>query len=140
MDYVLFSPAYPFIAAAVLSALLMGYVLMVGAGRILRFHIMAVGLAGLVWSTYYAVVPAASGGLSAPGFLVELMPLLAWYGLLERLLRGPYLQSMPELVRRGIRWVWLVVLVVGMAALLPMTGISGIAAMPDFYYLGILLL
>ena len=78
MDYVLFSPTYPFIAAAVLNALLMGYVLMVGAGRILRFHIMAVGLAGLVWSTYYAVVPTASGGLSAPGFLVELMALLAW--------------------------------------------------------------
>ena len=140
MDYVLFSPAYPFIAAAVLNALLMGYVLMVGAGRILRFHIMAVGLAGLVWSTYYAVVPTASGGLSAPDFLVELMLLLAWYGLLERLLRGPYLQSMPELVRRGIRWVWLAVLVVGIAAALPMTGISGIAALPDFYYFGILLL
>ena len=140
MDYVLFLPTHPFIAAAVLNTLLIGYVLMVGAGRILRFHIMAVALAGLVWSIYHAVAPAASGRLSAAGFLVELMLLLAWYGLLERLLRGPYLQSMPELVRRGIRWIWLVVLVVGVVAALPMTGIGGVVEVADFYYLGILLL
>jgi len=140
MDYVLLSPTYPFLAAAVLNALLIGYVLVVGAGRILRVHIMAVALAGVVWSIYYAVAPATDSGLTAAGFLVEVLLLLAWYGLLERVLRGPYLQSMPELVRRGIRWVWLIVVALGVAAALPVTGMGGVVAVADFYYLGILLL
>ena len=140
MDYVLSSSTYPFIAAAVLNALLIGYVLAVGAGRILRVHIMAVALAGLAWSVFYAVAPVSGGGLSAAGFLAELLLLLAWYGLLERVLRGPYLQSMPEMVRRAIRWIWLVVVVLGVAVALPVTGLGGVVAVADFYYLGILLL
>jgi len=44
--------------------------------------------------------------------------LLAWYGLLERMLRGPYLQSMPELIRRAVRWLWLLVAIAGFVVVL----------------------
>lgn len=90
--------------------LLAGYVAVVGAGTILRVQVAGVALGTTFWGLWNALAPADADGLARSGaFLAELVVLLAWYALLERMLRGPYLQSMPELVRRAVRWVWLVV-------------------------------
>ena len=139
-EYLLTTRSYPFAAAAVLSILLAGYVLVSGAGRILTTHLLALALGGLIWSVFNMLTSFDPAGLTAPGYLAELLLLLGWYGLLERLLRGPYLQSMPELVRRGIRWAWLIVALAGVAALLPIIGVKGIVPAADLYHLGILLL
>jgi putative PEP-CTERM system histidine kinase len=110
---------FPFLAVTGASLLLLAYVLASAAASILRLQVLSVALAGLVWSLWFGLAPAGFGQIGMLGsFLAELILLLAWFGLLERLLRGPYLQSMPELVRRGVRWTWLAVLAAISAALL----------------------
>jgi putative PEP-CTERM system histidine kinase len=101
---------YSYIAVVFASLLLAGYVAVVRAGTLLRVQIAGVALGSIFWALWNTLAPAGADGLARSGaFLAELVVLLAWYALLERMLRGPYLQSMPELVRRAVRWVWLVV-------------------------------
>ncbi|MEE4185879.1 MAG: XrtA/PEP-CTERM system histidine kinase PrsK [Gammaproteobacteria bacterium] len=105
---------YANIAMGVASVILAGYVALVGAGTILRAQALGVAVAALIWAAWFALTPATPSAYArGGGFLAELILLLAWFALLERMLRGPYLQSMPELVRRAVRWVWLVVAVSG---------------------------
>jgi len=134
--------AFPFIAAAGASLLLLIYVLSLGAGAILRVQVLSVALAGMVWSLWYGLLPAGLGSIGQAGsFLAELILLLSWFGLLERLLRGPYLQSMPELVRRGVRWAWFIVIAAAVAALLASGGrFAAILPLPELYYLAALIL
>ncbi|MBT8421586.1 MAG: PEP-CTERM system histidine kinase PrsK [Gammaproteobacteria bacterium] len=101
---------YTYFAIVFVSVLLAGYVAAVGAGTILRAQVAGVALATIFWGLWNSLVPTNTGLLARGGsFLAELVLLLAWYALLERMLRGPYLQSMPELIRRAVRWVWLLV-------------------------------
>lgn len=103
---------YTYIAVVVASLLLAGYVAAVGAGTILRIQVAGVALGSAFWGLWNMLAPVNASGLARSGtFLAELVVLLAWYALLERMLRGPYLQSMPELIRRAVRWLWLVVVV-----------------------------
>jgi len=109
---------YSYIAVLFASLLLAGYVAAVGAGTILRVQVAGVALGTIFWALWNSLAPPDADGVARSGaFLAELIVLLAWYALLERMLRGPYLQSMPELVRRAIRWVWLVVTLLAVLAL-----------------------
>lgn len=109
---------YSNIAVVFASVLLAGYVAVVGAGTILRAQVLGVAAGAGIWGLWFTLVPPERNPLIQGGsFLAELLVLLAWFGLLERMLRGPYLQSMPELVRRAVRWVWLTVAVVAALAL-----------------------
>jgi putative PEP-CTERM system histidine kinase len=134
--------AFPYLAAAGASLLLLIYVLSAGAASILRLQVMSVALAGVVWSLWYGLVPAELGSVGQTGsLLAELILLLSWFGLLERLLRGPYLQSMPELVRRGVRWTWFLVIAAAVGAGLAASGsFAALLPLPEVYYLGILVL
>jgi putative PEP-CTERM system histidine kinase len=104
-------------AVAGASVLLFAYVLVAGAGSIFRVQLLSVALAGVVWAIWFGLVPSDSGIATVGTLIAELVLLLGWFGLLERMLRGPYLQSMPELVRRGIRWVWLLIVVLVAASM-----------------------
>lgn len=105
---------YANIAMVIASFILAAYVALVGAGTILRAQALGVAAASLVWAAWFSLTPAAPAAVNLTGgFLAELIVLLAWFALVERMLRGPYLQSMPELVRRAVRWVWLLVAVTG---------------------------
>jgi putative PEP-CTERM system histidine kinase len=130
---------FPYIAVVVASLFLAGYVLTSGAGLILRAQVLGAALAGLVWALWYGLVPQG-WERGAGSFLAELILLIGWFGLLERMLRGPYLQSMPELVRRGIRWTWLLVLVVALVALLSPSEFQRVLPLYEVLPVGLLIL
>lgn len=134
--------AFPYIASAGASLLLLIYMVSIGAGSILRVQVMSVALAGVIWSVWYGLLPAEPDAFGQVGtFIAELILLLSWFGLLERLLRGPYLQSMPELVRRGVRWTWFLVIAAAIAAVLAAGGrFAAILPLPEVLYLAVLVL
>jgi hypothetical protein len=108
-------------AAALAYAVLGLQVFLPSTSSLLRQHRLALALTGIAWGAFYAVQPQL--GLTAVArtqgaFLVEFSFLLAWFALLYRLLRGPYKQSMPETVRRGLYLYWGLLASVGTAACL----------------------
>jgi putative PEP-CTERM system histidine kinase len=132
---------FPSIVAAGASLALLIYVLFVGAGSILRVQVLSVALAGVIWSVWHGLQPLEPDTLSRAGsFLAELILLFSWFGLLERLLRGPYLQSMPELVRRGVRWIWFLVFAAAVGAILASSSFATVLPLPEVYYAGALVL
>jgi len=105
-------------AAAVAYALLLAYVLVAGGRGLLRWHLLAVAATGAAWGGLLAErvgLPFASH-LDPVVLLAELACLGSWYLLLNRLLRGPYKRSMPEMVRRGLALLWLGLAALGAAA------------------------
>jgi putative PEP-CTERM system histidine kinase len=130
---------FPYITVAAASLLLVGYVLTAGAGLIFRAQVLGVALASLVWALWYGLVPQG-WDRGAGSFLAELILLMGWFGLLERILRGPYLQSMPELVRRGVRWAWLLVLLIAALALLSPSSLQQILPLYEILPVGLLIL
>ena len=93
---------------------LLGAGVLVRGGALLRRNMVAVAVAGFAWSVYFSVTAGTTNTttsgvgyrLDSAAFLVEALFLLAWFVLLYRLLRGPYRQSMPETVRRGLYLFW----------------------------------
>lgn len=127
-DSILNLPAWAAVAALAHAAL-GAYVLLSGSGVLLRDRLLLVAGAGIAWSIV-AAQPALGGlpaGLTAVGLLATLTLAYAWYALVHRLLRGPYGQSMPGIVRQGLRTFWLVV---GIVALLAVLGRDALA-LPD---------
>ena len=132
---------YPYISVAFASVLLSGYVVVVGPGTILRSQVLGVALGSLFWALWHMLAPVNASLLTRGGaFLAELVLLLAWFALLERMLRGPYLQSMPELVRRAIRWVWLAVVAVAIACILLAEQLAPIVSITTVMHSGLLVL
>ena len=110
---------YSYYAIVVVSLLLAGYIAAIGGGAILRVQVAGVALGSAFWALWHVLAPPAASRLTMGGaFVAELVVLIAWYAMLERMLRGPYLQSMPELIRRAIRWIWLIVAVLAAVCLL----------------------
>jgi putative PEP-CTERM system histidine kinase len=130
---------FPYLTVVVASLLLAGYILISGAGLIVRVQVLGATLAGLIWALWYGLVPPG-WERGAGSFLAELILLLGWFALLERMLRGPYLQSMPELVRRGVRWTWLIVLIVAVVALLSPAEFQRLLPLYEVLPVGLLIL
>jgi len=105
--------------AALAYALVGAYVLLTGGGALLRSQILLVVAGGVAWGLSFAQ-PALTGPLAALPVLAQLLLLFGWYALLHRLLRGPYEQSMPRVVKRLLRLFWAVV-VAGSALVLWLT-------------------
>lgn len=89
--------------------LLFGYVLIAGGRGLLRSHFLLLAGVGAAWAGYWAMTsgPGPLLRLEPPAFGADLAYLAAWFLLLFRLLRGPYLQSMPETVRTVLSLFWL---------------------------------
>jgi putative PEP-CTERM system histidine kinase len=97
---------------------LLGAGVLVRGGALLRRNMLTVAGAGFAWSVYFAITAntTTSGNgyrLDSAAFIVEAVFLLAWFVLIYRLLRGPYRQSMPETVRRGLYLFWILVFLSG---------------------------
>ncbi len=91
--------------------------LLPGSSRLLLRQRLALAAAASAWGGYHALV---SGGLltasPALAWSGEFALLLAWFAFLYRLLRGPYRQSMPELVRRLSYLFWTLLFAAALAA------------------------
>ncbi len=106
--------------AALAYAALGLQVFLPSTGSLLRQHRLTLAAAGMAWGAWFALAPGlgwASLQLSRVSFVVEFLFLLAWFALLYRLLRGPYKQSMPEAVRRGLYLYWGLLALAGAGAL-----------------------
>jgi putative PEP-CTERM system histidine kinase len=107
--FAVLNPSSWYWATAVAHALLLAYVLVAGGRGLMRGHILTVAAAGAAWSGYLAETTArdVAATTDPPGFAVALVYTAAWYLLLHRMLRGPYRQSMPEIVRRLLVVFWM---------------------------------
>ncbi len=109
---------------AVAYALLLAYMLVAGGRGLLRWHLVLVAAAGTLWGAFLAERAGLvqTLPLDPTGFLAELAYTSSWFLLLYRLLRGPYQQSMPEVVRRALVLLWF--------------GLGTLGAMAGWYWYG----
>jgi putative PEP-CTERM system histidine kinase len=131
---------YLYILTAAAGLSLAGYCLLLGQGRFLRWRIFSVMSAVTVWSLSYLFSRHSYISIDIGSVIAELILLAAWYLLIERLLRGPYLQSMPEQIRRAVRWIWFLVILACAITLLPGDEIERVFPDTDVYLVALLLL
>jgi putative PEP-CTERM system histidine kinase len=107
------TPAWWAGIAALTHALLGAYTLLAGAGILVRGRFLLVAGAGVLWGIALGLTGGVvTDGTAMPVFHgATLLLLLSWYLLLHRLLRGPYDQSMPDIVRQVLRMFWIFLLV-----------------------------
>ena len=128
------------------GAILTLYLLVAGRGYILRYQVAGAGLAVMLWGLWSLLGPSAAAPDAVNGssiaeqgaFFADLVLLIAWYRLVERLLRGPYQQSLPGAVRSGLRWIWLVVLLTVWLAVAGQPWLEGYIAIQDLLLLALL--
>lgn len=115
MTELLANPMTCYFAAGAAFALLGIHALVRGSGGVLNKHIVALSVVGIGWSAYIATRfgDGEAYRLDSLTFAVEAVFMLAWFAILYRLLRGPYKQSMPEIVRRSLYLFWAMVVVSG---------------------------
>ncbi len=117
--------------AAVVYAGLGIQVFMPGMGSLLRMQRLLLAAAGLAWALYFGLADRLTGLdpvlASDLAFSLDFGLLLAWFALLSRLLRGPYKQSMPETVRRGLYLFWGLIALASVVGLW-LSGISNLGA------------
>jgi putative PEP-CTERM system histidine kinase len=108
------NPLVWYLAAAAYAVLGL-YALVVRGSGLLRKHFLYVAAAGFGWCIYLAAFAWKPGTfrLDSWTFGAESVFMFAWFAILYRLLRGPYQQSMPETVRRGLYLFWMIVIVAG---------------------------
>jgi len=125
---VLFNPAIWASLMALCYALLGAYLLLGRGSALLRNHLFFIVITSVLWGVLVAQPRALQpvGGFGAAFYALEVLLLYSWYGLLHRLLRGPYEQSMPEVVRRLLRLFWIVVLL-GSGIVIWLAGIARMA-------------
>lgn len=101
-------PAWGQVGAALVHGLLLIVLWRSGSHGLLRAHLVLTAVAGLLAGLLLASgILDAAGGRSGPAvFLVELFWTSSWFLLLLRLLRGPYGQSMPGRIHRGLWSLW----------------------------------
>ncbi len=115
MLFALLNPWYWATAAG--YALLLAYVLVAGGRGLLRGHLLLVAATGAMWAGFLAETASWQASPTEPlEFVVEFVYAASWYLLLHRMLRGPYRQSMPELVRRSLVVFWVLLAASGTLA------------------------
>lgn len=108
------SPLPWYLGAATAYGALGIYVLTVRGSGLLRQYFLFLAAVGVAWSLYSATTSQPGDfGLDSLSFGFEALYMFAWFAVLHRLLRGPYRQSMPETVRRGLYLFWFMVIVAG---------------------------
>lgn len=97
---------------ALVYALVGAYLLLAQGSVLVRNQIVGVLVASVVWGVLVAQpgLIDVSSGFPISFYVLQVVLLFSWYSLLHRLLRGPYEQSMPEVVKRLLRLFWTVVL------------------------------
>ncbi|MEC9376165.1 MAG: XrtA/PEP-CTERM system histidine kinase PrsK [Pseudomonadota bacterium] len=100
--------------AAFAGASLALYLLLVGRSYILRAQVIAIGAATTFWGGWSLIFNDQSRLIKSSSLLPEFFLMISCYSLVERLLKGPYHQSLPLAVRNSLRLVW--VLAIGLIA------------------------
>ncbi|MEO7386305.1 MAG: hypothetical protein ABIX37_05155, partial [Gammaproteobacteria bacterium] len=97
---------------ALVYAVVAAYVLLAEGSVLVRTQMLGVLAASVLWGVLVAQPDLfdLSAGFPVEFYGVQVVHLFSWYALVHRLLRGPYEQSMPEVVKRLLRLFWLVVL------------------------------
>ena len=97
---------------ALVYALVGAYVLLAQGSVLVRTPLLTVLAVSIAWGVLVAQPGLFNfaGGFPATFYALTVALLYSWYALIHRLLRGPYEQSMPEVVRRLLRLFWVVVL------------------------------
>lgn len=97
---------------ALVYALVGAYVLLAPGSVLVRTQLLGVLLSSVAWGVLVAQPGLfnLSGGFPVAFYVLQVVLLFSWYALIHRLLRGPYEQSMPEVVKRLLRLFWAVVL------------------------------
>jgi putative PEP-CTERM system histidine kinase len=111
--------------AALVHALVLAYVLVAQGSVLVRNQLLGVLVTSIAWGVLVVQPGFAPQPVGFPPrfYALELAHLFSWYALVHRLLRGPYGQSMPEVVKRLLRLFWAVVLgVSGLVAWLALSG------------------
>ncbi len=116
------------------------YLLLAGRSHILRLQIAGVALATALWGLWHLLAPPQASWSGTGEFFGELLLLIGWYGLIERLLRGPYQQSLPLAVRNGLRWAWLIVLLFVLSAIVGRQWMSRLLDIGDVLLMALLAL
>ena len=108
----IFNPALWAGLMALVYALVGAYVLLAQGSVLVRTPLLTVLAASIAWGVLVAQPDLFnfSGGFPAAYYALAVVLVYAWYAFIHRLLRGPYEQSMPEVVRRLLRLFWVVVL------------------------------
>ncbi|MEZ5564359.1 MAG: PEP-CTERM system histidine kinase PrsK [Gammaproteobacteria bacterium] len=112
MTATFFNPALWAGVMALVYTLVGAYLLLASGSVLVRNQIVGVLLVSVAWGILVAQ-PAffdLSGSFPVAFYVLQVALLYSWYSLIHRLLRGPYEQSMPDVVRRLLRLVWIVVL------------------------------
>lgn len=106
------NPALWAAITALVYALVGAYLLLAQGSVLVRRQIVGVLLASVTWGVLVAQPGFFdfANGLPVVFYLLQVALLFSWYALVNRLLRGPYERSMPEVVRRLLRLFWTVVL------------------------------
>ena len=96
---------------ALVYALVGTYVLLAQGSVLVRKQLLGVLLSSVAWGVLVAQPGLfnLSGGFPVAFYVLQVVLLFSWYALIHRLLRGPYEQSMPEVVKRLLRLFWTVV-------------------------------
>jgi putative PEP-CTERM system histidine kinase len=110
------NPSPWYLGAATAHAVMLAYVLVAGGRGLLRWQLLLLAATGLGWSIYFAESTRVGGQPAPVTFAVEMVYLGSWFLLLHRLLRGPYDQSMPDIVRRWLATLWLALVATGALA------------------------
>jgi len=114
---VLFSilnPSFWYGCAMAAHGLLLVWTLLPAGRGLVRRQLVLLAVTGVIWGGYgaFGITPSLEVRQAPPGMAVELLYLGGWFQLLQRLLRGPYEQSMPEIVRRWLGVLWAGVLAI----------------------------
>ncbi len=107
-----FNPAFWAGVMALVYTLLGAYLLLTQGSVLARTPLLGVILSSVIWGVLVAQPGLfnLSGGFPVAFYGLQVVLLFSWYALIHRLLRGPYEQSMPEVVKRLLRLFWAVVL------------------------------
>jgi putative PEP-CTERM system histidine kinase len=96
---------------ALVYALVGSYMLLAQGSVLVRKQLLGVILSSIAWGVLVAQPGLfnLSDGFPADFYVLQVVLLFSWYALIHRLLRGPYEQSMPEVVKRLLRLFWAIV-------------------------------
>jgi putative PEP-CTERM system histidine kinase len=116
------------------------FLLFAARGYILRLQVAGIAIAAVIWAIWPRALAVADGAGIGQRFFPDLILLLGCFGLVERLLRGPYRQSLPLAVRNSLRWIWLLVLCLVLAALTRQSWLLSVLSLNDSLLLALLIL
>ncbi len=108
MFQLILDPSTWFSLAAGAFLVLGVYAWLADSSGLMKPQLLLLSVAGVVWNIRFSFLSRGAGSFSLDtwSYVTEAVFLIAWFVMVHRLLRGPYKQSMPELIRRFFYLFW----------------------------------